>query len=666
MKRKVFLISLLAVFYICSFAANQTKAYVSHAVHELLGSGSDHRLTYDLEVIGVEKDNEEKFINSLIKWANENEFSIIQRDFDDVFMETHYYVLSKKSYYLNQIMETVSTSKNLTSEVLSTKFGRPKLFNPPDSNHFFIHPFDDTNKNNRNINGTYYIYSEGSITEKDLDQIIEIISEEFPMIQMYYMSGAFSQWRGMEITIDELMILIAIELVVFVFINSFIAKNTKKISILKLEGHSITSIWIKYVAKVYVLKFILVVFLCMVISTIYLPLNFLNSDVYYKPLLWYLLFYGCISVFFSFILLYLISCIKVSVAAKGKNNLKTYAKYLEATKAIVLLLSLFYIIPSIHFVSTAIRSSINEKPKLEVYENLFVIPTMKNVAYYVDEVFGQEDAVYHYLVNEVGLFTFSELHGYSIEDCRIFHVDQSYLEMVNLWDDYDTAVLFANYGNNEAEKVATMFGISHIIYIDMSNRANLDNQQFNSRTYYSNDVYIEKNSVLYYPGTDNYALTIINSSFYYSGTAEEAQAYIDNVQSEYGFESYVQVYSVRSLYDNYKELFFREHITDFIIGCILLGQYLLICHQLFITWLQSNIRKIHVKWSEGWNRYLIFLELFVSEFVYLCLLQLMVSFMYKINWLGAMLIVFIYFIIEMLSLLFLISRLNNSDIRRYL
>ena len=312
-------------------------------------------------------------------------------------------------------------------------------------------------------------------------------------------------------------------------------------------------------------------------------------------------------------------------------------------------------IPNIDFGIRTFLSQAQEKTKLNLYSDLFLVSGIdaRYGDHYINDVFGNEKEILNQLIKNNGLMIIE----------KITYNDKGYRVSNNYLKNFDIVLNENQVLISDKDKLPFEYRSYKVIETPMIRFPNLDKDMFNLRSSYQTDAYLDEWSFIIYSGEPQ---TVLNTIFSYDGNVEEAQTYINNLMSQMGFEP---CYRISSLTDNYylsKNIFLNSKVIDLIINVLLLLLYILESKQLYRAYLQVNARKIIVKLSLGYSVADCLSDLLIIDVLIMIAADIFLYVFFELSLTTlSYLSVFVFFI-EILILSYLSLTINYMEVKKYI
>lgn len=658
MKAKMVLVSIIGAISLVFFSLSSISTYIEHAS---LGNmkdtiNQDQSMTF-LSVMNIDLDEEKSFLSILVDWAVANEVTIVRDEFDQRTNTRKIYVAGTADYYNRLLIKTKLSHQELRNIELSTKAHNNTLIRGLGQD-FLILPMR-IHSSEIMVNNLYFINTEIANTST----LQTLLESTFPTSSISFSKQNINAYQAPNVLANggAISIFLSINILLFVFINNHLLANSKKIAVLKSEGHSLVHLWGRFSIIYFCGSHGLSVFFSLLFSQFFISIHTLNAGVYFGLLFEYSLVFVLLSLIFSWITLLLLRLIDPINSIKGYSNLGYYLKYLNFSKLFILAVSLFYLVPNVNYLYQNFRALMQETSKLESFQSVYVIDAIfaKYGDYHGREVFGQEQGVISDLQKDHQLFSFYQFTDYQ-QSSNIYMVDKQYLLNQNLWlPKYeDQSIVFM-----KDLKRSFHLPYDEIVQYDVDQLVNLDERLTNINGLYMSDDRLAEDAILYFKGEET--LTPLNHLFYYEGSLLDAQNFIDALMIKHGFEPCYLVNSYAEIYAQNKQSFILDGLLELIIGLSLLAVYIHLSFTYYRSYLSANNQKIKSMWSEGHSKIKIFKAAISINLGFLVgLLTLVLIFMNtdKMVILGS---VSVLFVLEVLVLFKFVKGLLYSDIRRF-
>lgn len=224
----------------------------------------------------------------------------------------------------------------------NTKNDATQIFKPAQNTSLEVYPLKAYDQFDFNIQGEYSIYSKDKESIKNFIDDLNFSLKDYKLriTDVGYPEEDFTQSYSLEL--KDTFLLISLESLLAISIIFIVIRNTKKISILRLEGYSTFEIFIKLIAKTSLISFFVVPLISLIIM---LSVFSISHSVYnhldlYIILFRYFLLLKSIDLIFLGIYYWIFSRISISEGIKGKNNLNVLYSSLSVLKIIFVVISL--------------------------------------------------------------------------------------------------------------------------------------------------------------------------------------------------------------------------------------------------------------------------------------------------------------------------------------
>lgn len=666
MKNKALISSLLAILLILSFSNVTVSRYIKSSLN---GTTISNRSTDGisslslLNVSNVSLENEEIFLMMLFEWSIANKTQIIRSEYSEAEEVIRYYVTDFEQYVEKQIINKHYLKDADRYKKIETE-NNQNIFKGNTTNFEILTMlnFDA----DISINNIYITNATSALIEDFIESVKIRLNEtniEYEIVQV-------ERWKLFDIEVIEAsMGLFTCGLILFVILISYLIKDIKKIALMKIEGHS----------SLYILNFLCgkslkthIIALLVGLSGMmfwFVPITMTNALLYYGIIAVYLLIYLLELGIFTTLLYFFIKEQKIVPFLKGKNKVKQLIKYLQFTKIIVLILSVWFMASSIPFIYSYAKDSLNKSQKLEIYNNIYMIVGVKGKysTYFINNVIGNESEVVQDLSINSNLFFAQKSVTIMSDSNEVVIVDENYLKMNNLWNDNysNKNVMFTNEQTKLSNDIIRVYDIDKIEF-HTNKMKRVDPDLFGIREFFSAEPYYTNNTLFFYDGKGNQVDTIIYRNFYYCGDLTDARIYLKDILNKHGFEDYPIIISATKSYQSIKKNTIQSNVFSMVFSFGLLGLYACIMGLIFNAYYQSNVKKNMIMWTNGRSRFIFFKKIIIINIILLCLVVSGMLVLFDIDIFLALAIAICFLLIELARLVIYVHMLSFDKLRRYI
>ncbi|MTI96430.1 MAG: hypothetical protein FH749_13310 [Firmicutes bacterium] len=663
MKAKTFFISLLGAIFLVIFSLSSISSYIEHSSlgNISLDNESDHKIVTHMMVLGISDVDELRFVNTINDWSKSNNISIVRSETDQRTKTRMFYVSGNNNYYDRLIIDNKNTNEDLHNIILDSRSSSNRLVKGLGTDYKIL-PMTTVTAGTE-VNNLYFIYS----NLEDISSLDSLLASHFSEATISFSENAANSYEPVKIFDDFglIAVFIAINLLLFIFVNNHILSSTKRISIQKTEGRSLLYLWFNLSFKYFLASLGILLGLGLLLSNFFVSFLAQNSFVYYGNFLKFYAAYTVVSLAISLLPAILVNLIIPVRSLKGHSGLKAYLKYLSLAKVIVIVVTIMYLLPNVKYAGQIARSLSQESAKEEVYENLFSFDAIyaKYSGYYDQHVFGNENQIITYMQENNGLFSFASTAAMDIQG-PIYLIDKQYLINKNIWEDsfVGKRLLFSmKYQSGKSD----WFDYDENIIFEVESLENYDDLHLSMNTLFTADPFLRSDAVLYYNGDENPA-SLLNNMFFFQGSLDDAREYIEQVMIQHGFQPCYLVSSFQEQYSLSKARYIKEGLRDFIVGLLLLIIYIDTSLTYYKAYMESRTKSIMIKWTEGFSRFEIFESIFANNLLFLISVVIVLAFISRTELLMLSYVAVSLFFVELFVLMLFIIRLRYSDLRRYL
>ena len=536
--------------------------------------------------------------------------------------------LSENDIFLNDVLllreendENLSQNVSFSSNATERKYQIPLFFSNDEVDMSSI-------VNNRENEGIYNLISLDKENPHAFDMFTEDLLNRYPDIsivlqQEVYLYHSADDFSNLESSLWEPMwIKMSLVLVLALLLCSKIFSLNRYISLLKIEGHSNF--------KIYCILFLVPFSLAAVVMVLALTLILfwyfrasLDTALCAAQLIWINQGQLFLMMILMSLLLYLIiSCVSIMTSLKGKNHLDEVEMAAYAIKFSMAFLIVPVIVTSCESISDLFLINSRKDHVENLVKNYYLFDRETYSEYSQDMGSKNYIALRDDLVWNNGLF--DQSRSYFFDDLllsdkqSVYLVDRSYCLQVGLLKESDPVDEIYVFYNSETvmdqsqieEKIRNSVRIAypvHFVEYDFS----LQSYNVNDLLYHDA---IERAPLIYYPEESGLEGQLNYKIFYFDGTVDEAQEYIDQVFRMHGYAPQFFINSLESSYTSILNTY-NSNLFDQVIRFVLLFTAFFLAGSFFIEVdLDNNRKKYMIIKTEGLDHYpaILYLVKFIS------------------------------------------------------
>lgn len=426
---------------------------------------------------------------------------------------------------------------------------------------------------------------------------------------------------------DDLLIKISICIIITINFIINLLMIRKKITSLKLEGHSIFQIYNDFFLK----NFIIYDLLFSLIFSVILFVIY-GSNIYSFKIMIVLFYIQLVQMFLIQIFVSIFSCLiinnfEIVKSMKGYKNFNTIFNLIKLCKIVILILLIPLIKTNILNISNYYKITSRYEQVNKKLENYYYFSFIKNSNYVVGS--KQAIAIRDQLVKEANLFEVIHTHYTNYDTFTpygdFYAIDVNFANNCGLKiENEDEVYIFLREGAQYDEEFLKERALE---FIDRYTNINIVYYDFNIESYIPNDLLYSDDlsdyPIFYAPEFKGYEAELNSKYFYYEGDLLECQDYIDSVFINNGFSPLFAVAKLSSQYKSEYDYRVEEIRYGWIVFVLLLISYIYLNILLIKIDMTNNKKKYFIKYCEGENPYNIFS--FLKIFSITCLISLIIS-----------------------------------------
>lgn len=521
-------------------------------------------------------EDEEQFLNDLKTIADEEEITLVQPYINtDKEYDILLYIYGNDEAYKNNLLlcqGEIEDFRNFEIYSSDAEELNQRIFNLGASSSFALRPMkiDGT----MIVDGSYRLVQDGkALSEEEKGNVYQKISSFYPQLEIkiedeeYHTVNSSNEYNNSRFKKNQIML----GLLDFLFILIFSAelfKQFKSILRYKIEGYCSLELFWHFALKPILESALLGSIFCFIIMRILAPFAYQQVAYFYQ---WTYKIYFInllLIVFLSMIYFVYISFVPLNSSMKGKNPLNITVYILKIMK-IGLLGILILILPhGIKQTEAFICSLIRDKAYTNTLKNVYQLNGINSQSnFFQDGLADYSNPIYLHLVNENQAFKFENEVNPLYEDYYdkyeyCYQVDENYLRQNGLIDEEtDLSKPIILYIKNNEKRIQQADGaINNLLSEKQREQAEIKeiNQKLTSwsNLYFYDDAAVK--GVLVYTVKEELKYNqYYHLKFYYEGSLEEAQQYIDELFAKNGYDQSYEVISLLNEYEEFKEIEYR-------------------------------------------------------------------------------------------------------------
>lgn len=521
-------------------------------------------------------DNEEQFLDDLKRIADEEEITLVQPYINtDEEYDLLLYIYGNDEEYKDNLLLCQGEIKDFRDfEIYSSDAEEldQRIFNLGASSSFALRPMkiDGT----MIVDGSYRLVKEGNaLSEEEKTNVYQKLSSFYPQLEIkiedeeYHTVSSSNEYNNSRFKKNQVMLGLLDFLFVLIF-SAELFKQFKSILRYKIEGYCSLELFWHFALKPILGSALLGSVFCFIGMRILAPFSYQKVAYFYQWTYKSYLSNLLLIVFLSVIYFIYISFVPLNTSMKGKSPLNITVYILKIMK-IGLLGILILILPhGIKQTEAFLHSLIRDKAYTNTLKNVYQLNGFNSQSnFFQDGLADYSNPVYLHLVNENQAFRFENevnplYEDYYDKNEYCYQVDENYLRQNGLIDentDLDKPIILFRKNNEKRIKQADG-AINNLLSEKEREQAEIkeiDRQLTSwSNLYFYDDAIVK--GVLVYKGNEELKYNqYYHLKFYYEGSLEEAQQYVDELFEKNGYDKSYEVISLLDEYEAFKEIEYR-------------------------------------------------------------------------------------------------------------
>lgn len=631
MKRKIYVISfILSIFSIVLTVLIFTTISATSLFNGLQYWERNKTISSYIFDPSVDKINPVKFHSVLNEVAKENNLIIVKIKYgetEEFSNSASIFSTDNNSYFKDHVMlvngyVNLSDSKNVYT--FSSKDKRQRIVG------FLGDSISLTSIVNDERNSGFYnfVNLKGDF-QKNVSAFEKNIKQKFSDFKMVfqYSTNKINEKFSL-ITFDQLIFYkkfkMTIPFLSAILLCLALFSESKKISILKIEGFTNKQIYWRIFLKPYLVSSLFLMFIFLLFSTIYYLGNFIT--VKYLTIVAFTQFFQVhiITLFYSLLLWGIINVIAPKTYLKGKNNLFEAFSSLLLLKCLVVLISLPLLLPGLKNFYQMIHMMSRYNHVNEVIKDWYAVDTEIQTQYQKDIATKRYISIQERLKKDNELTSYSSGYYWDSNGVdyskKIYFFDDVQIKKQNLVKGQfkeDEIYIFyrKGYQYDKAfyQEIAQDF-LTNKTPVNVVEYEQKVFQNFIKELMFADEIDY-KAPILYIPVEDRFKGQIAQSSFKYNGNIKKAQDYLDQVFMDAG---YGHVFSIKS-YQNMYEHFYNENLKEYLHSVTLFVVVVVSCYLISSLLIDidiaNNYKKYYISMVEGLAIVPVFLYIIKMSFV---------------------------------------------------
>ncbi|MEG0077264.1 hypothetical protein [Anaerorhabdus sp.] len=583
-------------------------------VNNLSSDSQSSQLSFT-NTTGIEESEFVLYLKEIIEGYN---LTIIQNLKDEELNSSVKYVCSSNEKYRNGILLETGSIESLTSfDYYSTnsEIKENKIFSFSFEENIKIVPFEYDGV--MSAFGYFGIYqNNGFPIDNDMFNLIDKeIKDEYPNVlsqfQIYEkMHGGLTGYKISSFTSSFIINMLLTIILTLVMITD-ILKEQKKINVLKVNGSTSFEVFNKLVLRNILKSFPIYLCTIIILYFIWVPMD-LILPLYYYVLSILLAIANLFLVIVSSYLLYVfIKFVPINTSIKGKSFLKLASCFIILIKVILIFTSLPLLLSTSIEMDAITNRIINENGYNNRYNNLYKII---NISREIDSLKLYSSIEFINVIDEIiadknGFFFIAQYDVSEDKNMRdkykqFYIVNESYFDNQGIEVDIDNhnKLGFINEKSDIDNEYVKKCALQYYGDIDNFNILSYSGESANySSSYYYDSFNVENKPILlmsedYIEYNGAYGLF-----FYFDGSIEEAQKYIDDKFEKIGVEKYASIADMNNRYHVFIDNVVNRNIKNYMMITLLVILYFTVSYRYLSLKYSANLKRMNIEKFEGYS-----------------------------------------------------------------
>lgn len=565
-------------------------------------------------------ENEEQFLNDLKKIADEEEITLVQPYINsDEEYDILLYIYGNDEVYKNNLLLCQGEIKDFKDfEIYSSNAEElnQRIFNLGVTSSFALRPMKIDGF--MLVDGSYRLVKNGQALSNEEQAIVyNKLSSFYPQLEFkieneeYHTVNYSDEYNNNRFKKNQIMLGMLDFLFILIF-SAELFKQFKSILRYKIEGYSNLELFWYFAFKPILESALLGSVFCFVVIKIIAPFSYQQIAYFYQCIYKiYLINLLCVMLLSVIYFIY-IAFVPLNVSMKGKNPLNITVYSLKLMK-IGLLGVLILILPhGIKQTEAFICSIIKDKAYKDTLKNVYQLNGVNLESnFFTEGMANYSDPVYLHLVNENGAFKFENEINPLYEDYYdkyeyCYQVDENYLRQNGLIDEKDDLdnpiILFSKY--NEKRLKQAEGAINNLLSAKQKEQAEIKETDKRIKSWsslYFYDDFTVKGVLVYTVKEELKYNQFYHLKFYYDGSLEEAQRYIDELFEKNGYDKSYTITSLLMEYEEFKKTEYRANWQELMETIIAYLSYLILFLRLTKLDSLANQKRYFIEKIEGYT-----------------------------------------------------------------